>query len=268
MILNKYFNMRWHARQSKGTMCTMELAKSRRAAQEWSLLATTEYISKVGKDPYGLGQWCWTLYGGCDRCRTRVIVAYNASKNNKKDLQTLYQQQRQYFITKKKDLICPNKLFWLHLLQQLVKWWAAGDQIILFMVHNNHTYNGPLGRTLADTSGLGLQEAVLHHTGTQMGATFFRGSKLIDGLWVSSNIEILNVCVMPFGYGVGDHCMFVLDIMLESLIGKQPTKIVCPALRRLNSKVSHCIDAYNKSLESNIVQHCLIKKLRKVHVSN
>jgi hypothetical protein len=62
--------------------------------------------------------------------------------------------------------------------------------------------------------------------------------------------------------------MFVLDITLESLIGKQPTKIICPASWRLNSKVPHCINAYNKSLESNIVQHCLIIKLRKVHVIN
>jgi hypothetical protein len=36
----------------------------------------------------------------------------------------------------------------------------------------------------------------------------------------------------------------------------------------LNSKVPHCIKVYNKSLERNIVQHCLIKKLHKVHVSN
>jgi hypothetical protein len=62
--------------------------------------------------------------------------------------------------------------------------------------------------------------------------------------------------------------MFVLDITLESLIGKRPTKIVCSALRRLNSKVSHCIDAYNKSLEDNIVQHHLIEKLHEIHVSN
>ncbi len=161
----------------------------------------------------------------------------------------MYQQQCQYFITKKKDLTCPNKLFWLHLLQQLIKWRAAGDQIILFMDHNKHTYDGPLGRALADSSSQGLREAVLQHTGTQTGATFFRGGKLIDGLWVSSNIEISNVCMMPFRYGVGDHCMFVLDITLESLIGKRPTKIICPALRRLNRKVPHCIDAYNKSLE-------------------
>ena len=59
---------------------------------------TTGYISKVGKDPYGLEQWCWTLYGGCDGHRTRVIVAYNACKNNKKDSQTTYQQLHQYLL--------------------------------------------------------------------------------------------------------------------------------------------------------------------------
>jgi hypothetical protein len=122
------------------------------------------------------------------------------------------------------------------------------------MDHNEHTYDGPLGRALADMSSLGLRKAVLHHTGTQTGATFFRDSKPIDGLWVSSNIDIANVCVMPFGYGVGNHCMFVLDVTLESLIGKTPTKIVHPALRRLNSKIPNCSTAYTKTLEDNIVR--------------
>jgi hypothetical protein len=92
------------------------------------------------------------------------------------------------------------------------------------MNHNEHTYDGPLGSALADMSNLGLREAVLHHTGTQMGATFFRGSKPINGLWVSSDIDTANVCIMLFGNGVGNHCMFVLNVTLESLIGKMPTK--------------------------------------------
>jgi hypothetical protein len=229
---------------------------------------TTGYISKVGKDPYGLGRWCWTLYSGNDRHRTRVIVAYNTCKNKKKDSRTTYQQQGQYFIMRHQDLTCPNKLFRLHLLKQLAKWQAAGDRIILFMDHNEYTYNGPLGRALADTSSLGLQEAVLKHTGRQTGATFFRGSKLIGGLWISRKIEIANVCGMPFGYGVGDHCLYMLDIMLKSLIGKRPTKIVRPASGRLNSKIPLCVDAYNKSLEDNTVRHRLIEKLHEVHVSN
>ncbi len=152
-------------------------------------------------------------------------------------------------------MTCPSKLFQQHLVQQLKQWRSEGDRIILFMDHNKHTYDGPLGRVLADTEGLGLQEAVLPHTGKRTGATFFRGSKPIDGLWVTSDLDIANVCVMPFGYGIGDHRMFVLDITMESLVGKNPTKVVQPASRRLNSKLPRCSEAYNKSLESNIVQH-------------
>jgi hypothetical protein len=136
------------------------------------------------------------------------------------------------------------------------------------MDHNNHTYNRPLGRALADTSSLGLRKAVLHYTGTQTGATFFRGSKPINGLGVSSNINIANMCIMPFGYGVGNHQMFVLGVTLESLIGKTPTKIIRSASQRLNSKIPNCSSAYTKALKDNIVWHCLIKKLYEVHSSN
>jgi hypothetical protein len=52
----------------------------------------TGFITKTGKDPYGLGWWCWTLYAGSKGHCTRVVVAYNACKNSKKDSQTAYQQ--------------------------------------------------------------------------------------------------------------------------------------------------------------------------------
>ena len=135
------------------------------------------------------------------------------------------------------------------------------------MDHNKHVYDGPLGRALADPDGPGLREAILLHTEKRTGATFFRGSKPIDGLWVTSDIDISNACVMPFVYGVGDHRLFVLDVTIESLIGTCSPKIVRPASRRLSSKILHCAEAYNRSLEANIVQHRLIETLHEVHIS-
>jgi hypothetical protein len=44
------------------------------------------FITQTGKDPYGLGRWCWTLYGGSKGHNTRVVVAYNACKNSKKEI--------------------------------------------------------------------------------------------------------------------------------------------------------------------------------------
>ncbi len=95
------------------------------------------------------------------------------------------------------------------------------------MDHNEHVYDGALGKALSDSEGLNFQEVILQHTGTKTGVTFFRGSKPINGLWASSNLEISNACIMLFGYGVGDHKAFILDITLELLIGENPTKN-CP----------------------------------------
>ena len=103
------------------------------------------------------------------------------------------------------------------------------------MDHNKHVIDGAIGKALADRDGLDLQEAILQHTGRSPGATFFRGSKPIDRLWISSNIDVSNDCVMPFGYGVGDHHAFILNIPIESLVGVDPVKIVRPVSQQLNS---------------------------------
>jgi hypothetical protein len=86
-----------------------------------------------------------------------------------------------------------------------------------------------MGKAFADREGLNLYEAILSHTGTSPGATFFWGSSPIDGLWVSSDLNVNNACVMPFGFGVGNHCAFILDIPLKSLVGINLVKIVRPA---------------------------------------
>jgi hypothetical protein len=67
----------------------------------------------------------------------------------------------------------PQQAFPITPCSSIEKWCRKGDRIILFMDHNKHTYDGPLGRALSDLDGLGLQETVLHHTGRRTGATFF-----------------------------------------------------------------------------------------------
>jgi hypothetical protein len=114
---------------------------------------------------------------------------------------------------------------------------------------------GAFGKALSDKDGLDLREAVIQHTGKHPGATFFCGSKPIDGLWVSSDLDISNACVMTFDYGVGDHRALIIDIPIESLVGINPVKIVRPAGRRLNSCLLGCSQAYINSFESNIIKH-------------
>jgi hypothetical protein len=158
----------------------------------------TGYVKKVGRNDEGLGRWCWILLGGADGHNTRIITAYNPCKNKNINSGTTYQQQRQYFIMKRKDLTCPLILFCKHLIKLIRQWRMDGDRIVLFMDHNKHTIDGHLGKALADTDGLDLYKAIKLHTGTSPGATFLQGSRPIDGLWVSKDLDISNACVMPF----------------------------------------------------------------------
>jgi hypothetical protein len=70
---------------------------------------------------------------------------------------------------------------------------------------------------------------------------------------------------MPFGYSIGNHCAFILDIPIKSLVGVNPVKIVRPAGRQLNSRLPGCSKLYIDSLEANITRHCLLEGLFDVH---
>jgi hypothetical protein len=192
-------------------------------------------------------------------------MAYNPCKNDNVNSGMTYQQQRQYFITKKKDLTSPLVLFRKHLVKQIEEWCKAGERIIIFMDHNEHVINGPLGKELSDKEGLDLREAIVQHTGTSPGATFFHSSKPINRMWVSSDLEISNACMMLFGYGIGDHRVFILDIPIESLVGVDPVNIVQPAGRRLNSRLPGFSQLYINSLKGNITWHQLLERLFKAH---
>ena len=110
-----------------------------------------------------------------------------------------------------------------------------------------------------------MQEVVSESTGRRLGATFFRGTKPIDGVWCTRGVHIENACVMPVGFGVGDHRLFVVDFSTVSLLGHAPTKIVRPATRRLNSKLGQAARKYIDSLEGNIKRHRLIERAGAAH---
>ena len=69
-----------------------------------------------------------------------------------------------------------------------------------------------------DLHGLGMKEVVGEFTARKLGATYFRGSVPIDDIWATSDVTVANVCVMPVGYGVGDHRLFVVDFATTLLV--------------------------------------------------
>jgi len=222
---------------------------------------------ETGKDPSGLGRWSvMTLKG--DGVRTRVVCGYNPCGNGKLNSGTTYQQQRRYFISKDKDLTCPRKRFHDDLIRQLEKWRLDGDRLIVCMDANEDIYKKSIGKSLTKAEGLNMSEVVGDFTGKRIGPTFFRGSKPIDGVWATQDVVVTHACIMPAGYGVGDHRLFVVDVQEESLVGNAPPRIQRFTSRRLNTKVSNgATQKYLTRLERNLERHRLIERLGNLYTS-
>ncbi len=50
-------------------------------------------------------------------------------------------------------------------------------------------------------------------------------------VWTTGNITVTNACVMPVGFGVGDHRLFVINFATTTLVGSGTTTVVCPTLQ-------------------------------------
>jgi hypothetical protein len=200
-------------------------------------------------------------YVGDDRIVTRVICRYSPCANKKKDSGTVYQQHRRHLINKLKDDTCPRAHFREDLLRQMKQWRKDGERLILCLDANKNIYRGELGWQLTKLNGLDMKEVVGEFNVRQLGATYFPGSEPIDGVWSTGNITVKNACVMPVGFGVGDHRLFVIDFATTTLVGSGTTTVVRLALCRLNIKIYGCADWYNKFLCRNILHHRLLEQM-------
>ena len=162
---------------------------------------------------------------------------------------------------KEKDRTCPRKRFRDDLIKQLVTWRRQGDRLIVCMDANEDIYKKSIGKTLVGNKELSMGEAVGDFTGKKVGATFFRGKTPIDGVWTTADVVITGACVMPAGFGIGDHRLFVLDFLTSSLVGHDPPKIVRAAARRLNTQIPSAEKNYLERFEDLIIEHKIVERV-------
>ncbi len=109
---------------------------------------------------------------------------------------------------------------------QLKEWRAEGGRIVVCMDANEDIYCKLIGKALMDQDGLNMSEVVGDFTGKKLGATYFCGTKPIDGIWATKDIVITHACVIPARYGVGGHQMFVVDMQEELLIEQAAFRVI------------------------------------------
>jgi hypothetical protein len=197
-----------------------------------------------------------------------VVCGYNPCFNRNLDSSTTYQQHRRFFITQKSDLTCPRTKFREDLVGQLKQWREDGDRLIVCLDANKNIYKKLLGKALTDIKGLAMKEVVGEFTHQPVGPTYFRGSKPIDGVWATSDIAVSNACIMPAGYSIGDHCMFVVDFNAKDIIGQAPPRVIRANSRRLNTRITRVANKYVRILEEKVLRQRLIERMGAAHTSS
>lgn len=225
-------------------------------------------MDESGAEDSGLGRWTVMTLKGDEGFTTRIVCAYNPCYNKKQGTGTSYQQQKRFLITKRKDDTCPRKKLQEELVAQLKKWREEGDRLVVCMDANEDIYKKSWGKILTDVDGLNMSEVVGDFTGKKIGATHFRGTKPIDAMWATTDLTVVSACVMPVGYGIGDHRLFVVDFLTSSLVGSNPPRIVRPEARRLNTKMEKGSEKYRQRLKANVVRHRLIERCGETHESS
>ena len=85
-------------------------------------------------------------------------------------------------------MTCPRKRFADDLLEMLAGWRREGDRLIVCLDANDPIYERGIGKALVRHEDIEMKEVVSQFTGEEVGATYFRGSKAIDGVWATSEL--------------------------------------------------------------------------------
>ena len=95
--------------------------------------------------------------------------------------------------------------------------------------------NVKIGKWSVELRKLGLVESLTIVTTDPVPAIHIQGSKQIDTVWVTPNIEIRAASLCIFNFSTDNHLAFIVDIDITSILGDKYVPICSPSMRRLIS---------------------------------
>jgi hypothetical protein len=218
-----------------------------------------QYARKPSVDPRGLGRWCsWPFHFNPVHV-TRIVVAYCPCARKAKGLKMLYQKHMRYIQTRGLQTD-PVTLFDYNLSKQIKEWRCAGERIVLVIDVNGHPLHNDLYRQLQEQRT--EMEKFSHKCwGPEAPYTHPAGKSPIDGAYKSSEVEIVNLCMLTFAESLGDHRSLCFDISTCSLLGKFRYKICRPVSRRLVTYQPSSVKGYNKIIREQFEIHRIVERL-------
>ena len=105
--------------------------------------------------------------------------------------------------------------------------------MVLMMDANEDVIYGVMCRQLRKAD-VGMREAVHVATKCKGPNMYFKGSEAIDGIWTTTEIELMSAVYLPFDQELGDHRQVIANMPKRSIVGGKRPRIQ-KACRRLKS---------------------------------
>jgi len=125
---------------------------------------------------------------------------------------------------------------------------------------NENILKGKFKKALTK-NGLDMEEFTNKCWGPNQPYTHINSSIPIDGRYKLSEIEVLNVCMLPFLDSPGNHQAFIIDIFIRLLLGEFRYKVCRPVSRRLITSHQSLVDEYNRIVQEQFTQHRIVERL-------
>ena len=221
----------------------------------------THRVQQSGRDPSCLGGWSWMRFRGRHDVTTKLICAYRPCKPSRNiGISTVYSQQLQYMDDTGNDRD-PRQALLEDLATFITECKQNNDQIIVIMDANEDVTTQQFQTWLQQND---LVEAIAAHREERAPATYHRGSKQIDGIFISTSINPIASGFLPFGVFPSDHRAIWIKISFDNMFGYKMKRITTPQARRLKCNNPKVSGRWKELMKGHAKQNKIKKKLQHI----
>jgi hypothetical protein len=101
-------------------------------------------------------------------------------------------------------------------------------------------------------------------TGAMLPATHSQGRNPIDAVFYTAGLVCTAVTLLPSRVGVGDHQVFVLDFVSETILGNEFPRLIPLSHRHLNCASDKIRNNYIAVLNQLSNRHLMFKKMLRI----
>ena len=208
-----------------------------------------------GEDASKLGRWAWTTFQGKRGKKLTVCSAYRPCIPSPCSSNAVWHQHNAFFATQDRAYETPREAILSDLFAELHRFHAKGHLLIAALDLNESVHSSPINTRFR---ALGMK---LAHKLPQDFNTHVDGSFPIDGMWVSTSLNILQSGTGPFDLSTSDHRPLWLDVSISSALGDPLPPLASPRARRLKLRDPRIVKKYNHIFDKELGKTDVLKRI-------